>query len=274
MRGAGASGATWTPAPPAPIAGIVPRGFATLLSKEVWRFAKVLTQTVFAPVITNCLYLTIFGVAFRTRASAFPGVSYMQFLVPGLVVLGIIQNAFQNTSSSIIIAKYQGTITDLLVVPMRPFEIAAAFALGGAVRGMIVGGATFATALFFVDVPLRHPFLLLASALAVGTAFSAFGGIVAIYARDFDHIARVQYFVLTPLVFLGGVFFAVGDIPADWRFLAYGNPIFYMTSLLRFAFLGLADFPVAVSLAAAAGFTALSVAFLYSIFRTGRWLLV
>ena len=233
---------------------------------------KVINQTVSAPVITNCLYLAIFGVALRARETSWEGITYMQFLVPGLVMMGLVQNAYQNSSSSIIISKYQETINNLLVVPMAPWEISLAFILAGAVRGIIVGTVTFLTALIFVTVPIHHPLLLLMTSVLIGSAFSGIGAIVAVKAKDFDEIARYQNFILQPLIFLGGVFFAVRDLPANVQFLAYFNPIFYLTDIFRYSFLGVGDLPTTVSFTFLVCLVTVVTIALTWVFKTGKWL--
>ncbi|RMH56799.1 MAG: hypothetical protein D6679_08380 [Candidatus Hydrogenedentota bacterium] len=257
---------------PVPVAGFIPRGFLTLLWKEIWRFLKVINQTVLAPVVTNCLYLAVFGVAISRRASSWPGISYMEFLVPGLVMMGLIQNSFQNSSSTIIIAKYQGTISDLLVVPMRPGELAAAFALSGMLRGLIVGVATYLSSLVFIPVRLVHPFGALGTAMVIGVTFASLGAVVAIKAKDFDEIARIQHFLLLPLVFLGGVFFSAKHLPGRWANVALFNPIFHMIDAFRHSMLGRGDLPLLLDLAGVGFWCVLATGALYFVFLTGKWL--
>lgn len=254
--------------------GFVPRGFYTLLSKEVWRFVKVINQTIFAPVVTNCLYLTIFGVALKHRDTPFEGVSYMEFLIPGLVMLGLIQNSFQNSSSSVIIAKFQGTISDLLVVPMKSWEISGAFMIGGALRGLLVGVVTYITAWFFIPIPVLNPLLAIAGGTMIGMTFASFGAMAALHADDYDEIARYQNFVILPLVFLGGVFFSINDIPDNFQWLAYCNPIFYMIDVVRYAIIGVADFPPYLALGIVTTIWLITCSAFTYVVHKGKWIKV
>ena len=216
-------------------------GFPTLLYKEVLRFWKVSVQTVAAPVLTSILYLVVFAHALASHVQAFPGVSYVQFLVPGLAMMAMLQNAFANSSSSLIQSKVTGNIIFILLPPMGPAEIFAAYLIGSMVRGIVVGAGVFAFTAWLVPVPLAHPLWVLAFAL-LGTAILGVLGIVAgIWAEKFDQIAAFQNFVVMPLTFLAGVFYSMHTLPPFWQSVSKLNPFFYAIDGFRYGFFGQSD---------------------------------
>lgn len=213
-------------------------GFRTLLYKEIRRFLRVPGQTVAQPVVMTSLYFLVFGFALGGRVRELDGVPYGHFIVPGLVALSVIQNAFLNTSSSMFVMKLQGTIIDLLVAPLSPGEILAAFVLGGMARGILVGGIVWLCASAFVGFHLAHALWALAFLLLVSATFSFLGLVVAIWSEKFEQLNIVPAFVLVPLTFLGGVFYSVALLPAPWSTITRWNPILYMVEGLRFGLLG------------------------------------
>lgn len=216
-------------------------GLFTLYAREVRRFAKVYNQTVLAPVVTNLVFLAIFALALGGSTQRVGDVPYLQFLAPGLVAMAIAQNAFANTSSSLIIAKVQGNIIDTLMPPLAPAELTLGFALGGVTRGLIVGiVATMAIAVF---VPMRvaHPGALAYFAVQTSLLLSLLGIAGGIWAVKFDHIAAVTNYIVTPLSFLSGTFYSVDRLPPHFYLLAHANPFFYMIDGIRFGTLGRAD---------------------------------
>jgi ABC-2 type transport system permease protein len=234
-------------------------GFPTLLYKEVLRFWKVSFQTVAAPVLTTLLYLLVFSHALREHVQAFPGVTYLQFLIPGLAMMAMLQNAFANSSSSLIQSKITGNIVFILLPPLAAYELFAAYLLAAMVRGVVVGVGVFAATLWLVPIPLKHPLWALAFA-TVGCGMLATLGIIAgIYSDKFDQLAAFQNFVVMPLTFLAGVFYSVHSLPPFWQALSRLNPFFYAIDGFRYGFFGQSDVPPGVSLAiAAAAFAALS----------------
>ena len=219
-------------------------GFKTLLVKETRRFLKVPGQTVAQPVITTALYFLVFGFALGgmvREVPSFPGVSYVRFIVPGLVMLSLIQNAFLNTASSMFIAKMQGTIVDLLVAPLSPGELLGAFTLAAVGRGVLVAAIVWLVAALFTTFSVAHAGWVIAFALLVAAEFALFGLVVAIWSDKFEQLNLVPTFVITPLTFLGGVFYSARMLPEPWRAITKLNPILYMVEGLRYGMLGHSD---------------------------------
>ncbi|MCA1829739.1 MAG: ABC transporter permease [Myxococcales bacterium] len=231
--------------------------------KEVKRFLRVPGQTILSPLITTALYFIVFGWSLGGRLREVEGVPYIRFLVPGLVMLGIINNAFLNTSSSLFIMKLQGTIVDLLVTPLAYGEILAAFLAAATTRALLVGGLTWLTAALFVGPYVPHPLLSIAAGILVSLAFSAAGLIVALWADKFEQVNFIPTFVITPLAFLGGVFYSSAMLPPAFRVVLRFNPIYYMIESMRSSLIGvtseppLAGFSVLIALAAILVVTAL-----------------
>ena len=217
-------------------------GMKTLLVKEVRRFLRVPGQTVLSPLISTTLYFVVFGYSVGSRVGAIHGVSYVHYIVPGLVFLGIANNSFLNSSSSLFITKIQGTVVDLLVAPLGPGELLAGFVSGAMVRGLIVGLLTWAVALVFTGFELAQPLVLAALLFLESYVFAVLGLLAALWAEKFEQINFFPTFVMFPLTFLGGVFYSVDRLPSPWREASLFNPIVYMVDSTRFAFLGHTDF--------------------------------
>jgi ABC-2 type transport system permease protein len=234
-------------------------GFRTLLYKEVLRFWKVGFQTVGAPVLSALLFLLVFSHALSGRLEPFPGVGYAQFLVPGLAMMAMLQNAFANTSSSLIQSKITGNIVFILLPPLGPGEIFAAYLLAALVRAVAVGAGVFAASVWLIPVPVAQPLWIAAFAL-VGCGICAVLGIIAgIWAEKFDQLAAFQNFLVTPLTFLAGVFYSVHSLPPFWQAASHLNPFFYAIDGFRYGFFGQSDVAPGASLAIATGaFAALS----------------
>jgi len=216
-------------------------GFATLLLKEILRFWKVMLQTVLAPVLTALLYLLIFAHVLEDHVEVYPGVSYTAFLMPGLVMMSVLQNAFANSSSSLIQSKITGNIIFFLLPPLSYFEFFAAYLLAAMARGLVVGLGVLAVGFFFTDLLLVHPLWVLVFALTASAAFAAIGIMAGIWADKFDHLAGIQNFVIMPLTFLSGVFYSIHSLPPIWQAVSHFNPVFYMIDGFRFGFHGIAD---------------------------------
>ncbi len=213
-------------------------GLWTLCAREVRRFAKVYNQTVLAPVVTNLVFLAIFALALGGATQMMGDVPYLQFLAPGLVAMAIAQNAFANTSSSLIIAKIQGNIIDTLMPPLAPMELTIGFAFGGVTRGLLVGVVAALAMSLFVPLRIAHPFALAFFATQTALLLSLLGIAGGIWAEKFDHIAAVTNYIVTPLSFLSGTFYAVNRLPPFFQLAAHVNPFFYMIDGVRFAVLG------------------------------------
>lgn len=229
------------------------RGVYTLFYKEVLRFWKVLLQTLAAPIVTALLYLAVFGQALEGRVDVFPGVSYIDFLVPGLVMMSVIQNAFANASSSLIQSKITGNMVFILLAPLSHLEFFAAFVGAAIVRGLLVGFGVYLVAVPFTAVTVVHPGALLLFAI-LGAAVPAVLGVIAgVWAIKFDQLAGFQNFVILPLSFLSGVFYSLQALPDFWRELSHLNPFFYAIDGFRYGFFGVGDVSPFVSFAIVSG---------------------
>jgi ABC-2 type transport system permease protein len=242
------------------VSGAAPgRGLPTLLYKEVLRFWKVSFQTVAAPVLTTLLYLLVFAHALAAHVQAFPGVTYVEFLVPGLAMMAVLQNSFANSSSSIIQSKVTGNMVFILLPPLAPWEIFAAYLLASMVRGLVVGMGVFAATLWVVPLPMKEPLWALAFALVGSGMLGVMGIIAGIWSEKFDQLAAFQNFVVLPLTFLAGAFYSVNTLPPFWQAVSRLNPFFYAVDGFRYGFFAHSDVAPATSLAiATAAFAALS----------------
>ncbi len=216
-------------------------GFRTLLYKEVLRFYKVFLQTILAPIITALLYLVVFSSTFKGRPDILPGVSYLAFLVPGLMMMSMIQNAFANSSSSLIQSKIAGNLIFILLSPLSTFEFFLAFIGAAVVRAFLVALGIYVAAIVFVAMPMRHPVYLVLFALFGSGALGALGIIAGIWSERFDQLAGFQNFVVVPLSFLSGVFYSLRSLPPIWQTLSKMNPLLYMIDGFRYGFFGLSD---------------------------------
>jgi ABC-2 type transport system permease protein len=227
-------------------------GLWTLYRKEVWRFWKVATQTIMAPVVSTLVFLAIFALAMHRAETRIGDLPFLQFLAPGLIMMAIVQNAFANTSSSLVIAKIQGNIVDYLMPPLGPGELLFGLIMGGITRGVVVGLAVWLCMLPFVPLAPMHPLLIVYYTVAASLMLSLLGYLGGLWAEKFDQLAAVTNFVITPLSFLSGTFYSVQLLPEWLRWLAHLNPFFYMIDGLRYAFTGHADGSVAQGVAALA----------------------
>jgi ABC-2 type transport system permease protein len=216
-------------------------GFFTLLHKELLRFWKVGFQTVFAPMLSTLLYLMIFSHALAEHVQAYPGVPYTVFLIPGLVIMAMLQNAFANSSSSLIQSKVSGNLVFILLSPLSYQEIFIAYVLASVARGLAVGLGVYVVTLVFFDLPL-YSFLWVFMFALMGTALlGALGIIAGIWAEKFDQLAAFQNFVILPLTFLSGVFYTIHSLPPFWQGLSHLNPFFYMIDGFRYGFFRVSD---------------------------------
>lgn len=235
----GAKASTDILPPPRHIGAVNWRGAWELYVKEVRRFLKVYLQTIAAPIVTTLIFLAIFALALgRDVTRHVPGVTFSEFLVPGLVMMAMVQNAFANTSSSVIISKVQGNIVDVLMPPLSSAEILAAYALGGVSRGLVVGVAVLAAMAVFATVHVHHLGYILFHAVGASLMLSLLGIMAGIWADKFDHMAAVTNFVITPLSFLSGTFYSIDRLPENLQIVAHINPFFYMIDGFRYGFLG------------------------------------
>lgn len=245
-------------------------GIHTLYLREVRRFWKVLMQTLVAPVVTTLLYLAIFALAFHHQnEDVVPGVSFNHFLVPGLVMMALVQNAFANSSSSLIIAKVNGSIVDILLPPLSPFGLTAGLAAGAITRGLFVGTAVAVGMWVFVRFSIHSPLLMLYYAIMGGLMLGLLGILTGIWAEKFDHVATITNFIVTPLSFLSGTFYAISKLPDPWLTLAHLNPFFFMIDGMRYAFTGYHDGPILTGALVLLGVNAVLWAVCQRLFKSG-----
>lgn len=244
-------------------------GFYTLLRKEIMRFSKVWLQTVGAPVLTALLYQLIFAHAIGRHVEALPNVSYNAFLIPGLAMMSMTQNAFANTSSSLVQSRMTGNLVFILLSPLSSLSMFAAYVGAALVRGLMVGaGVLLATAPFGLPLP-QNPFLVLIFA-SVGCVFMAALGLMAgIWAEKFDQMAVFQNFLIMPLTFLSGVFYSLNSLPPFWQAVSHANPIFYLIDGFRYAFFGVSDVSVWLSMLISCGFALLVSFMAFALLHSG-----
>ena len=223
-------------------------GFYTLLAREVWRFLKVSIQTILTPVITVLLYLLIFSSVISNSRQMLPGIDYLTFLIPGLIVMAMLQNAFANSSSSLFQSRLNGNVIFVLLAPISDFEIYAAFVGAAVVRGALVGAGVWLAACSFSLVPVKHPLYAIIFTVLCTSSLGALGLVSAIIADKWDHISAFQNFVIVPFSFLSGVFFSIQDLPPFWERAPHFNPFFYFVDGFRYSCLGVSEIKVGLSL--------------------------
>lgn len=221
--------------------------FNTLLRKEIKRVTRIWVQTILPPAITTVLYFLIFGKLIGSQLRSIDGYSYIDYIVPGLILMSVITNSYANVASSFHSAKFQRNIEEMLISPMPGYIILAGFLSGGIVRGVGVGAIVYAVSMLFTQVPLVNPSLALVVLLLTALLFSLAGFINGVYARNFDEISIIPTFILTPMTYLGGVFYSVEILPSPWREVSLSNPILHMISGFRQGLLGVADVAAGVS---------------------------
>jgi len=242
----------------------------TVVRREIVRIMRIWTQTLIPPAITMTLYFVVFGKLIGGRIGTIQGgFSYMQYIVPGLVMMSIITNSYGNISSSFFGAKFQRSVEEMLVSPMPNWVILLGYVTGAVVRGLIVGILVLLIALFFTRLQVAHPVITLLSVLLGATIFSLAGFVNAIYAKKFDDIALVPTFVLTPLTYLGGVFYSVTMLGEPWQAISRANPILYMVNAFRFGVLGISDVRVDVAFVVMLGFVVVLSAIALSLLKRG-----
>lgn len=217
------------------------RGMFTLFRKEIWRFLKVAVQTILTPVITVLLYLLVFSSVLSGRLEIYEGIGYVKFLIPGLIVMSMLQNAFANSSSSLFQSKMNRNITFMLLSPLSNGEFYTAYVAASVVRGLMVGIGVWVASMFFDFIWIYNVWAILLFGFFGCGILGALGLMGAVFAEKFDHIAAFQNFVILPLSFLSGVFFSIHSLPPFWESLSYYNPFFYMVDGFRYGFLGVSD---------------------------------
>ncbi len=231
--------------------------FNTILSKEILRFSRIWLQTILPPAIITALYFIIFGKLIGARIGEMDGVSYMEYITPGLIMLAIITNAYANVVASFYLSKYSRSVEEMLVSPLPSYIILAGYVGGGIARGILVGIGVTVVSLFFSDINIHSIPVILSIAVLTAALFSLAGFINAIYAQSFDDISIVPTFILTPLTYLGGIFYSISMLPPFWQNISLANPILYMVNAFRYGILGISDINLGLSYAIIIGFIVL-----------------
>ncbi|MBO2610911.1 ABC transporter permease [Shewanella algae] len=230
--------------------------FKSILIKEITRFTRIWVQTLVPPAITMTLYFLIFGNLVGSRIGEMGGVSYMEFIAPGLIMMSVITNSYSNVASSFFSAKFQRNLEELIVAPVPHYVMIAGYVGGGVARGLLVGLIVTLVAMFFVDLSVQHLGLVIVTVFLTSVLFALGGLINAVFAKSFDDISIIPTFVLTPLTYLGGVFYSLSLLPDFWRGVSALNPVVYMINVFRYGFLGFADMSVPLSIGMMLGFCA------------------
>jgi len=244
-------------------------GFSTLLYKEVLRFWKVATQTITAPILTAMLYLLIFGHVLEEHVQVYPEVRYTSFLIPGLVMMSVLQNAFANSSSSLIQSKITGNLVFVLLPPLSHWELFGAYVLASAVRGLVVGAGVFIVTAWFAKLTFVAPWWIAIFALLGAGMLGTMGLIAGIWAEKFDQLAAFQNFIIMPSTFLSGVFYSIHSLPPFWQAVSRFNPFFYMIDGFRYGFFGQSDVNPLTSFAIVTVFFLLLAAFAIRLLKSG-----
>ena len=245
------------------------RAVRTIFDHEMARFWRTPWESLASPVVSTVLYFVVFGAAIGGRIPSVEGISYGAFIVPGLIMLTVLQQSIANASFGIFMPKFAGTMYEILAAPMSFLEVVMGYVGAAALKSVIIALVIFLTALVFVDIPMAHPFWALCFLILTAIGFSLFGFLLGIWAKDWQQVQFIPLMVVTPMVFLGGAFYSASMLPPFWQGVAHLNPVLYLISGFRWAFFGLADVPVAASLAALALFLAAGLAAVWAIFRTG-----
>jgi ABC-2 type transport system permease protein len=245
-------------------------GLVWLARRETLRVSKLWTQTVLAPVVSSTLFIVVFGLSLGGRIKQVEGFDYEVFIVPGLIAMTIVQQAYNNNASSIYQARSERYVHDVLAAPMHPWQMNLGWNLGGVARGLAIGAGLLALAIPLTGVPVEQPVVLLLAALLALIGFGALGTIVGIYAEQWDHTTFISNIVILPLAFVGGVFYSVDMLGSPWEELSHFNPLFYLVQAMRFGMLGESDVSVALSLGVTAAVAIPAYLFSQYLFTSGR----
>lgn len=243
--------------------------YSTMLRKDMIRIIRIWSQTLLPPVVTTSLYFIVFGSFIGSQIGKIQGFSYMEFIVPGLIMMSVITSSYMQTASTFFFAKFIKNIEEILVSPMPDWVVIAGFVSGGVMRGLLVGVLVLAVSLFFTALNITHIGVLIASLVLTSVIFSLGGLINGVFAKGFDGMSIVPTFVLTPLTYLGGVFFSIGQFSPFWQTVALFNPILYMINAFRYGFIGVTDIPLWQCFGVLLGFTALFLAVTIYLFKKG-----
>lgn len=243
--------------------------YYTMLRQEVVRMIRIWSQTLLPPVITSSLYFIVFGTFIGSQLAPIEGYSYIQFIVPGLIMMSVITSSYSSVVTSFYFAKWTKTLNEILVSPTPDWLVMVGFVSMGVMRGLIVGALVLITSLFFTHIPIYSVPILLGAIVMTSVVFSLGGLINGIFAKGFEGINIVPTFVLTPLTYLGGIFYSIKQFPEFWQMVSLGNPILYMVNAFRYGFLGISDMSVWVSFAVLTGFMLLFMGIVIYLFKKG-----
>jgi len=244
-------------------------GIYAIYKFEMARTFRTLTQSIASPVVSTILYFIVFGSAIGSRIEDINGISYSSFIVPGLIMLTILNQSISNSSFGIYFPKFSGTIYEILSAPISPFEITCGYVFAAATKSVLVGIVILLTSSFFIDIVVYHPVWMFTLLILISITFSLFGFIIGIWADDFQKIQLIPSFVITPLTFLGGSFYSISMLPEVWQKISYFNPIVYLVSAFRWSFYNDSDVSITVSIWAIISFLILCLILITVIFKTG-----
>jgi ABC-2 type transport system permease protein len=247
-------------------------GFYTMMRKEVIRIIRIWSQTLLPPIVTTTLYFIVFGTFIGSQIKEVHGHTYMEFIVPGLVMMSLITSAYMNTVSTFYFAKWQRTIDEMLVSPMPSWVVMMGFVSGGVIRAGLVGVLVVGVSIFFTHLVIHNIFVIFVAAFLTAILFSFAGLVNGFFAKSFDAISIVPTFVLTPLTYLGGVFYSIDQLPPFFRTLSLGNPILYMVNLFRYGFLGVSDVNPWLAFLVLIGFLLVFIILTTWLFKRGKGL--
>lgn len=245
-------------------------GLWTIYTKELTRMMRVASQALIAPVISTSLYFVVFGAALGSTISEIDGVSYSAYIVPGLIMMALVMNTLMASSSSIYFPKWSGTIYEMLSAPLSYLEIALGHVLAAMTRAFIIVGIIFIVSQFFVSTTVQYPLFSIAFALLTAFSFALLGFILGLVSKSFDQLQIMPNFIITPLSFLGGIFYSIEILPPFWQVVSFFNPFVYMINGLRYGFYGISDVSPIVCLVVVGGFAAINLVIILWIFNTGH----
>lgn len=246
------------------------RSMRALSLRECRRVTRLWTQTILAPVVSSALFILVFGLSLGSRITEINGFDYDVFIVPGLIAMAMAQAAFSNNSSTLLQARNDRYINDVLASPMHPWQMNAGYLIGGVFRSFAIGAALVAIALPLTGTPIEHPLHLIVAAFLLVVLFGALGVVVGVYAQSFDHHSFINNILILPLTFLGGVFYSIEILPSPWQEVSHANPIFYMVDTVRYGFLGASDVDVGLAFVFTALVAIAMVAWAQYLFTTGK----
>ena len=245
------------------------RGIKAIYEYEMSRTFRTITQSIASPVLSTALYFIVFGSAIGSRIENIDGINYVSFIVPGLIMLTILNKSISNASFGIFFPKFSGTIYEIFSAPISPLEITFGYVLAAATKSVIVGLIILLTSSFFIDLKISYPYWMIALLILISITFSLFGFIIGIWANDFQRIQLIPSFIVTPLTFLGGSFYSISMLPEIWQKISYFNPIVYLISAFRWSFYANSDVSVSTSISAILIFLFLCIILIFFIFKTG-----